>query len=249
MQDRYAGDIGDYGKIALLRAIHAQGLSVAVNWYYVKPLEIEKKADGSYKQEDGKYKIPEDLYVCDRVLAEKLTRIAKPEGRFKRSIKALENAALIPGAEYYSDLVPVDGRTEWHARAMKKLKGYDLVFVDPDNGLLPDSVGYKSPKSVKYTFYEEVRDYIERGQSVLIYNHRCRKPEDRYFHDICKKLQKETGVSEPEILKISFRKCSVRDYFAVPASPGHREKLLAAYEQMEQSIWGPNGKKVCRIPE
>ena len=249
MQDRYAGDIGDYGKIALLRAIQAQGLSVGVNWYRVNPLESEKKADGSYKQEDGMYLIPEDLYACDRALAERLTRIAKSEGRNKRSIKALENAALIPGAKYYSELIPFAGRAEWHARALKRLKGYDVVFVDPDNGLQVKSVGPKSSRSVKYTFYEEVRDYIRQGQSVLIYNHRCRKPEDRYFYEICNKLQEETGISESEILKITFRKCSVRDYFAVPATPEHREKLIAAFEQMEKSIWGPKGKYVCRIPE
>jgi len=33
MQDRYAGDIGDYGKIALLKALQTQGLSIGVNWY------------------------------------------------------------------------------------------------------------------------------------------------------------------------------------------------------------------------
>ncbi len=30
MQDRYAGDVGDYGKFALLRAMEAQGLTVGV---------------------------------------------------------------------------------------------------------------------------------------------------------------------------------------------------------------------------
>jgi hypothetical protein len=33
MQDRYAGDIGDFGKFALLRALEGAGLSVGVNWY------------------------------------------------------------------------------------------------------------------------------------------------------------------------------------------------------------------------
>ena len=31
MQDRYAGDVGDYGKIALLRFLQAQGFSIGVN--------------------------------------------------------------------------------------------------------------------------------------------------------------------------------------------------------------------------
>ena len=69
MQDRYAGDIGDYGKMALLKALQAQGMSVGVNWYKVEALDIEKKSDGSFKQEDGKYSIRtgegRDLIRCN----------------------------------------------------------------------------------------------------------------------------------------------------------------------------------------
>ena len=69
MQDRYAGDIGDYGKIGLLKALQAQGLSVGVNWYLVEPMDTERKADGTYKQEGGKYLIPEKLQVCDTLVS------------------------------------------------------------------------------------------------------------------------------------------------------------------------------------
>ena len=51
MQDRYAGDIGDYGKIGLLKALYSQGLSIAVNWYLVEVMDSEKNADGTFKQE------------------------------------------------------------------------------------------------------------------------------------------------------------------------------------------------------
>ncbi|MCR5092882.1 MAG: hypothetical protein K6B72_02810 [Lachnospiraceae bacterium] len=44
MQDRYAGDIGDYGKIALLKYLQMHGFSVGVNWYRVPVLDIEKNA-------------------------------------------------------------------------------------------------------------------------------------------------------------------------------------------------------------
>ena len=81
MQDRYAGDIGDFGKIGLLKDLQAQGLSVGVNWYRVDPIGIEMKADGSFKQEDGKYTIPKRFWECDKTLAEKLTKIAKSEQR------------------------------------------------------------------------------------------------------------------------------------------------------------------------
>ena len=33
MQNRYAGDIGDYSKLGLLRALHLAGFSIGLNWY------------------------------------------------------------------------------------------------------------------------------------------------------------------------------------------------------------------------
>ena len=68
MQDRYAGDIGDYGKLGLLRSLSRTGLRIGVNWYLTpdvnwyrtEPLKTEKKADGTYKQDDGKYLIPKN---------------------------------------------------------------------------------------------------------------------------------------------------------------------------------------------
>lgn len=243
MQDRYAGDIGDYGKIGLLKALHSRGLSIAVNWYLVEVMDSEKNADGTFKQEDGKYFIPDNLKICDPVLAEMLTDIAQSD---RRSVKELEQADLISGAVYYDEPVPVDGRSDWHGRALEKLKNTDLIFVDPDNGMLVKSVGKRSVKSIKYTFYEEVRDYFQQGQSVLIYNHRSRKQEPEYFHEICLKLQEMTGISETEILKITFPKRSVRDYLAVLASVEHRERIEAAFATMEHGVWGETG--MCRIP-
>ena len=122
MQDRYAGDIGDFGKIGLLKALQAQGLSVGVNWYRVDPIGIEMKADGSFKQEDGKYIIPKRFWECDETLAEKLTKIAKSE---QRSIQALEMEAFITNARYYNEHVTVEGRDEWHKKALEQFRKDD----------------------------------------------------------------------------------------------------------------------------
>ena len=243
MQDRYAGDIGDYGKIALLRELQTQGLSVAVNWYRTEPLKTEKKADGTYKQDDGKYLIPEKLKVCDKDLADCLTWIAKNN----RSVLEIERAGLIPGAIYFHEFVTTENRNEWHSRALDALEGFNLVFLDPDNGMLVQSVSKKSARSVKYAFYKEVEDYVQRGQSVLIYNHRSRKPKERYFQELCSKLQDASGVPDSDILKITFPRCSVRDYLALPASGEHRRKIETAFLSMERGTWGEMG--MCRGPQ
>ena len=193
MQDRYAGDIGDFGKFALLQELENQGFYVGVNWYKTDPLDSEKNTDGSFKQNDGKHTaIPDKLKECAPCLADKLIKVSDDKNG-KRSLKALQDAKLLKSDAYYDMLLSVDKRDRWHKDALKFFSDHnsDLVFLDPDNGLLVKSVGKQSARSVKYAFYEEVLDYIEQGKSVLIYNHRSRKPELEYFREIEENLHRE----------------------------------------------------------
>ena len=43
MQNRYAGDVGDFGKLGLLRQLTSTRLDIGVNWYwtYVNTLDTE----------------------------------------------------------------------------------------------------------------------------------------------------------------------------------------------------------------
>ena len=244
MQDRYAGDIGDYGKVALLRQIRETGLTIGVNWYKAEPADYERNPDGSFKQEDGKYRIPEKYRVCDEALAEKLLGISKSR---KRSIRAIEEADLIDGAEYYSKAVSLEDRAKWHHDSLKKLQGSELVFLDPDNGLIVKSVRKTSVRSIKYAFYEEGKDYLDNNQSVLVYNHRSRKKEPAYFREIIGKL-KEFGVPEEMILTITFPRCSVRDYFAICVTQEHYEMIKTAFDKMLNDPWGDKETGICRRP-
>ena len=243
MQDRYAGDIGDFGKFALLRVLNDQGLSIGVNWYKTCPLDSERNIDGSYKQDDGKYiNFTDEIIACDPFLAKEMMRISKL--RDHRSLQALEEARLVPNALFYNTSVPVDDRERWHKNAVQyfQLQHVNLVFLDPDNGLLVKSVNKHSKRSVKYAFYEEALDYIEQGMSVLIYNHRSRKPELKYFIDIEKNLHDEISKrklkNDTEILEISFPRYSIRDYIAISACPEHAKKIRTAFDVMLSGEWG-----------
>ena len=168
MQDRYAGDIGDYGKFALLRAMEAQGLTVGVNWYLSKTLPSEI-------HDDGKYRIPTQYENLDPELSATLNRIF--DLREARSVQALEQARLLASNLFVNDAVPkeVDQRTAWHRAALASLADCDIVFLDPDNGLNVKSVKPGSQRSPKYVWLHEVSDYVASGKSVIVYNHRPRK--------------------------------------------------------------------------
>ena len=243
MQDRYAGDIGDYGKFGMLRALHAEGFAIGINWYKTAPLKHEYLADGRFRQADGKYRIPDSLSVCDAALSEALRAVFDGE---QRSIAALETADLIPDAVYYSKEIPVDRRQSWHEEALLSLSSADLVFLDPDNGLLVKSVGKFSAKSVKYALYEEAADYVSRNQSVVIYNHRCRKKPDQYFNDILLGITSVNQMRSKRVFAVTFPKGSVRDYFAVCANDEHAAMVIGAFERLVGGIWGHTG--MCALP-
>ena len=48
MQNRYTGDIGDYSKLGLLRALQSAGFSIGLNWY-LTPDETHNNDGGHTK--------------------------------------------------------------------------------------------------------------------------------------------------------------------------------------------------------
>lgn len=238
MQDRYAGDIGDYGKFGLLKALQAEGFRLGINWYKATPPTEREK-----ENEDGKHRIAERYDACDPALAETLRAIStSPE----RSVKALEQAALLDAARtvYYDKMVEVAGRAQWHEDALQALADCDLVFLDPDNGLLVKSVGRRSAKSVKYVFDEELNDYLARGQSVVLYNHRARKPATQYFQELADRCAALPAAQGKPICALTFPKGTIRDYLLIAATHDHTHRIHQALAHMTQSAWAHLG--LCR---
>ena len=237
MQDRYAGDIGDYGKFALLRAIQDEGLTVGLNWYLTEQDERELSLH------DGGYPIPENLFEYNRELAEKLTAIFNDEET--RSVATLERAALIDSDAYFSEPVPVRGRAEWQKRAAAALSSVNVVFLDPDNGFLPPSVKESSCRSVKYAFYEEAAAFVKGGKSVVVYNHRCRKKPELYFGEFYERFSVTEGLRGRKTLVITFSRRSVRDYFVFCANEEQGRALENALRKLAQGALGVKGKPLC----
>ena len=243
MQDCYAGDIGDYGKFALLRELRKQGLSIGVYWY-------KTDAITSKKQNDGEYCIPDRLMDCDTDLSVRLRKIFHSQDGIVRSIKALENEKFIDGALYFSEDVSVDHRDKWHQHALCELSGSDLVFLDPDNGLIVSSAEKSRQKQCKYVLDSEVRDYLSQGQSVLLYQHRPRVNEAVYIDGMMQRIMSlSPDVKRSGIQVITFPRYSVRDYFAISINEDHCLKIERAITNMVHGIWGSGKKPMCLLPK
>ena len=234
MQNRYAGDIGDFSKLGLLRALQASGLSIGVNWYLV-PDETHND-DGRYVQ----YLENADYRSCDEPLWLELKRIVSSG---QREVSALQNAHLLD-AVFYTDQVSFSGkakteriafREEWHREALATLTGSDIVFVDPDNGLLvPSALGTR--KENKYITPDELADYYRQGSSVVYYQHKARVP-DSYYVRKHTALLSSSDFEGASGFGLKFNKTSLRYYFFA-MQPQHKAAITAAVDLMLASSWG-----------
>ena len=205
MQDNYVGDIGDYGKYGLLRVICAEKLSLSVNWYKV----ITKKIG---RQDDGKYisylSMPQKYKDYDSTLFDSLFRIVHTEK--DRRIEKIEQANLF-SAKYFSDGISTD-RTTWHQKALCATAGTNTVFLDPDNGLETHNMFLKGSATEKHVKWSELKDYYERGQNVILYQHRPQMTKKETCIKDVLRFQKEYLKSD-FIMLLEFPKYTNRFYF------------------------------------
>ena len=95
-----------------------------------------------------------------------------------------------------------------------------------------------------YIFLDEIADYTAQGISVVFYNHRQRKAEDIYFSWIREMLNTQSDLCDCPFSKITFPKCSVRDYILLAARPDHQKMIDTALNSL---LSGPFGQKgLCR---
>jgi hypothetical protein len=166
LKDQYVGDINDYRKYALLRALSAGGANrLGVCWM------LTESDGGNHGGRLGYLEQPERYRHFDPQLFDALAHVAaEPE---QRSVRVIEASGVLPGALFHSDLLPQspDERARYMAECRERFAAADIVFFDPDNGIeVPSTrVGLKS--ALRYVFLEEIAAVYADGKAVLIYQH------------------------------------------------------------------------------
>ena len=228
MQDSYVGDIGDYGKYGLLRAVCAQGLSLSVNWYRVAPKDKGLQDDGKYIQYLSN---PIKYREYDPALFDALHHIVMIEE--DRRIERIEQAQLFP-AQFYAELVGKD-RVGWHRKALEQTRDTDTIFLDPDNGLETQSMFCRGKATEKHVKWTELCDYYTRGQNVILYQHRPQMTKKEVCIEKVMQFQKK-GLIADGVLLLEFPKYTNRYYF-IFYHKGYEEKLEAVCAFMAKQ-WG-----------
>lgn len=259
MQDRYAGDERDYFKIGLLCVLAGQDLPLGVIWY-LNPYP-EPNQDGGRTEYSSKR-------VCDPKLYNALQRVL----RGNRCVEALEHADIFPrGTIFYRKPLPlkeippwqiderVKARDAWLVGASGRTANAALLFLDPDNGIapetakahdrftcglnflntdngtFPETAKKNRRKSVKYAFLDEVEKlWCDGKHSLVIYQ---QAPHKAGWLDyklaalaaVCKKA--EVWVIMPGRKDLAF---------LVVAAKNHRKRLLDRTKAFVNSPWGQN---------
>jgi hypothetical protein len=222
MQNRYVGDIGDYVKLAILRAL-SPGRRLGIAWWLFP--DSGTAGDGrhiSYLDAETKW---QDL---DPPLYDALKQVVASGSR---KVTALEDANLLPGSIYFSEEIPTGAtpnqtrtqREAWFARCQAQLAGCDLVFLDPDNGLEPKTFSLGAKKGGKSVSLAALVALRQPGRALVVYHHHTRRAEGhvvelRYWAN----RLRESGFDRVDALRAS--PYSPRAFFLLNADDKMRDR-------------------------
>jgi len=196
MKNQYFGDINDYRKFGLIRALTGYGeLSSGICWMLT---EDDSRPDGGKLD----YLLKPDTWRgYDGELFEALREAVVIQG--ERSVQGADKRNIVPGGEYYETILTDDRveRSHFFAQFFQRSQGKDLLFFDPDNGMEIKSVPPGKKNSSKYLYWQELEGIHELGASVLIYQHFPRESRDVFIERMIPGFQKRTEYEQV----ISFR--------------------------------------------
>jgi len=172
MQDRYVGDIGDFVKMGLLRSI-MNGRRLGLAWYRF-PNESHNK--------DGRHI---DYLAQPNRYAELDPELFSHLGKVVLNSRTIDSLLpLLPNAISYAEsldisAVPVrqrrDWRRAWFLKGLSALHNCDIIFADPDNGLVDNDDRRKGRWAFgKQIPLDEVHA-LATGRCAVIYHHNSRR--------------------------------------------------------------------------
>lgn len=190
MKNQYFGDINDYRKYGLVRAIGAcSRFRLFVAWMLTPD---DGSTDGkfvSYLDQPSKWKHHDpDLFWELKGLLDSDRR---------REVELIERSNLLGNTRYFSRIVPdraID-RMQWFESLQENAVPYNFLFLDPDNGLEVKSKPYGGKNSAKFLYWREVEALWSSGKSLLIYQHFIREKRIPFIQRMAESLAKNTPGS------------------------------------------------------
>ena len=225
MRHVYVGDVGDFGKFGLLRALlhGSENLKLGVAWYLMD--EHEHNNDGKHDSYlcVGTDNVNSSYRDCDADLYDRLKQI---RGGDRLDVSMLEEGSVLPESTVFAkETIPVNAttsqRSEWHARSKQVLSECEVVFVDPDNGIKWQNPTPKAAWSHKHVYWSEILDFLDAGKSVVVYHHLNRNGS--HEEQVQSGLGTLATYGHPR-WAVRYRRGTSRVFSVIP-NRSHQEKL------------------------
>lgn len=232
MQNIYAFDVGDFGKLGLLRHLHSEtGASLGVLWW--RTHLGSAGADGRFTNYFGRAEFRE----CDPGLHDEMEKSFRTG---ERLISSLE--PLLPAGTLFHD-APIPFRTSranWFAGTRRLVEAADLVFCDPDDGIAMA----ENARSPRHVALSEIRQLYEGGHSLVIYHHLDRTAKAPVQIQRAFAAQRAAIPAVGDLWAAQFRRGSGRVFFVI-VRPDRVDQFRKARASFEQSPWCRRGHFEC----
>ena len=226
MKNQYAGDINDFRKYGLIRALTEPcDLPTHCCWMLTPDEGGSDGAKISYLADAARWR-GHDPPLFDAMASV----VANPQGR---RLATVEASGVLRETRFHSGVIPDDaeGRAVYFEAAARGFGDADLVFFDPDNGLEVASKRRGHSGSSKYLYWDEVERAFSEGASVLVYQHFPRKKRGPYTD---RRVQELLSATDAQWIA-TFSTSHV--LFLLAPQPRHEEALILGVRLVEER-WG-----------
>jgi hypothetical protein len=164
MQQRYLGDIHDFQKFIFVKFLScAFNQKIGLNWYLVDPKKIGQKELNKKDGEKRYFLKRNEFKTIDRKIYDELVKLKTK--KFRNIITFTKKTHLSQYVSFYNKKIPLLNREKWFTDSIKFFKKKDIIFLDPDNGLLKKKKSMKM--SLKYLLIEEVETYLSKKKTII----------------------------------------------------------------------------------
>ena len=164
MQERYLGDVHDFQKFIFLKFLScAFNQKIGLNWYLVDPKKIGEK---EVKKKDGekRYFLQQNEFKnIDKMIYDEFVKL---KSKKLRSITAFtKKTHLNRYISFFNNKITLLNREKWFRDSLNFFKKRDIIFLDPDNGLLKNKKSKKT--SLKYVLMNEIESYLSNKKTII----------------------------------------------------------------------------------
>jgi hypothetical protein len=169
VRHNWARDIADFAKYGLLKRLAGADLRLGVFWYLTTHADSNKPLVSYLSR-------PDTYRACDDALFETLRRLHNEKGD-ALTLEDIERGNVLPGnTVFYGRPLSTTAiertarraaRQRWFEDGCALTRDCDLIFLDPDTGLLPPGRKAENADGEEYAMLDEIISLCRRGQSVV----------------------------------------------------------------------------------